>query len=355
MTKSPRIINADVIRVTAMFMVILLHTILNFTIRTDFFATKLWFLFEPIIAISKTCVLLFFMLSGYLVISKKRSLKENLEKTFKKILIPLTFFTLLNIAYAWTKFHFNGNNLDLFIIDQTKRMVSFPSSPMWFLVVLTFLYLLNPIWQMIFSKEQKPELARLITGGSLAFSLLATVAQFPAQRVYTMFNSFTAWTAFAFFYFYGALVKNKWIKVDNQRMNLIVVGIGLILTIIGDFLNIWQRINQVSFIWNDYTGNYLSIPIVMIAVGIFNLLISADFSELKSNILTWLSGLSFGIYLIHTYVISLFTDIIGFDFNKLSINVYLYNFLNVFLVLSISILLTSLIKRVPKFKAIIGE
>lgn len=355
MEKSSRIINADIIRVTAMFMVILLHTILNFTIRIDFFATKLWFLFEPIIAISKTCVLLFFMLSGFLVISKKRSIKENLDKTFKKILIPLAFFTLLNIAYAWTKFHFDGNNLNLFVIDQIKRMVSFPSSPMWFLVILAFLYLLNPVWQIIFSKEQKPELAKFITFGSLAFSILTTIIQFPSQRINIMFNSFTAWTAFAFFYFYGALIKNKWIKVNNQKINLIMIGVGLILTIAGDFLSIWQRINQISFIWNDYTGNYLNIPIVMIAVGIFNLLISTDFSRLKSNFLSWLSGLSFGIYLIHTYVISLFTDIIGFDFNKLGINVYLYNFLNVFLVLFISILIVTLIKKIPKMRAIIGE
>lgn len=355
MKKAPRIINADIIRVAAMLMVILLHTILNFTIRPDFFATKLWFLLEPIIAISKTSVLLFFILSGFLVISKERSVKENLNKAFKKILIPLAFFTLLNIAYAWTKFHFNGNNLNLFVIDQMKRMVSFPSSPMWFLVVLIFLYLLNPVWQMIFSKEQKPELARLITFGSLVFSLLATIVQFPAARINIMFNSFTAWTGFAFFYFYGALIKNKWIKVDNQKINLILIGAGLISTIAGDFINIWQRINQITFIWNDYTVNYLSIPVVMMAIGLFNFLISADLSKLKSNFLSWLAGLSFGIYLIHTYVISLFTDIIGFDFNKLGINVYLYNFLNVFLVLFASILIVTLIKKIPKVKAIIGE
>ena len=86
-----RLLNADLIRVIAMLMVIFLHTILNFTIRPDFFPSKLWFVFEPIVAISKTCVLLFFMLSGYLVIAKKRSIQENINKTIKKIVTPLFF------------------------------------------------------------------------------------------------------------------------------------------------------------------------------------------------------------------------------------------------------------------------
>src|SRR5260221_8277573 len=95
--KSPRIVterifSADVIRVAAMLMVVVLHTILNFTLRPDFFATKVWFAFEPIVAISKTAVLLFFMISGYLVIGKERSIRENLKKIRGVIVIPFVFF-----------------------------------------------------------------------------------------------------------------------------------------------------------------------------------------------------------------------------------------------------------------------
>lgn len=354
MIKTNRLPNADLVRVLAMMMVILLHTILNFTIRPDFFATKLYFLFEPIIAISKTCVLLFFMLSGYLVVTKQRSIKDNLFKTIHKILLPLSFFSLVNIAYAWTKFTYDGTNLGDFIASQLQGLVTFPSSPLWFLVVLFFLYLLNPIWQLIFKQAQNKNIARFVTLVALLFSVFTTIISFIVNKSDLFFNNFTAWTGFAFFYLYGALVKNKWIQIDNQRFNLSLMLISVLLTMIGDYLSMWQKANSIIFVFNDYTGSYLSISVLLTAVAIFNILMSFNLSKYKGRALAWLASLSFGIYLIHTYVISFFTDIVGFDFNKLQLNIYLYNLLNIVLVFSISLLLTIIIKKIPKLKNLIG-
>ncbi|MCL4208941.1 acyltransferase family protein [Patescibacteria group bacterium] len=349
-----RSVNVDAIRVVAMMMVIFLHTILNFTIRTDFFATKLWFLLEPVVALSKTCVLLFFMLSGYLVITKHRSIRQNLNKTLIKIVLPLSFFTLVNITYAWFKFPFNDDNFSQFFFEQAKRMATYPSSSMWFLVVLTFLYLLNPLWQLLLDKKEESRLARTLTTGALTFSLVVTFLEYPAGKTGLMFSTGTAWLGYVFFYLYGGLIKNKWINYSNQKINWLLVAFGFIFTVLGDFLTMWQKTNQITFAWNDYTGNYLSIPVTMMAVGIFNLLISIDLSQLKSKALVHLADWSFGIYLIHTYIVALFTDYLGFDFNKLGMNVYVYNILNVLLVLGISTIITFFWKKIPKVKLLIG-
>jgi len=354
MSKKSRFLNADLIRVVAMLMVIMLHTILNFTIRPDFFATKLWFLFEPIIILSKTCVLLFFMLSGYLVIAKNKSLRENTTQTVRKILLPLAFFTGVNLVYAYTKFDFATGNFGELVVEQLRRMASFPSSPMWFLVVLAFLYLLNPIWGLVFSESKNKQLAQALTAAALFFSLLITFIEFPALKSGQMFTSFTGWLGFVFFYLYGGLVQKNWALFNNQRFNLLLIGAGFLLTFAGDYLTMWQKVNGGSFIWSDYTGNYLSIPVTMMAVGIFNFLISLNLSKYKWPALTFGAGLSYGIYLIHTYIISLFTDIIGFDFNQLQMNVYLYNVLNVVLVLGLSAVLTFVWKKIPYFKSLIG-
>ena len=350
-----RLLNADLIRVIAMFMVIFLHTILNFTIRADFFVTKLYFLLEPIAAISKTCVLLFFMLSGFLVISKNRTIKENLKKTSLKILLPLGFFTLVNIFYAWTKFSYNGSNGNQFISDQLHRMIRFPSSPLWFLVVLFFLYFLNPFWQLIFSKSKNLKLARFLTASTLIFSLASAIIEHSVGKLDAISTNLTAWTSFVFFYLYGGLVRNKWIKINNQKLNLSLIGLGFTLTVLGDFFSMQQEIiNSSFFIWSNYTSSYLSIPVTMMAIGIFNFVLSINLSNFKFPVLAWISNLSFGIYLIHIYVVSMLTDVIGFDFNRMQINVYLYNLLNVLLVFSISMMLTLFLKRIPKVKAIIG-
>jgi len=129
----------------------------------------------------------------------------------------------------------------------------------------------------------------------------------------------------------------------------------LTLTIAGDYLTMQHLSFQTPSVWDGYTGNYLSLPVTITAIGIFNLLMSLDLSKLRSDFLIWLSGLSFGIYLTHTYAVSLLTDAIGFDFNKLNLNVYIYNLLNILLVFSISLGITLLIKKTPKLKMVIGE
>ena len=98
------------------------------------------------------------------------------------------------------------------------------------------------------------------------------------------------------------------------------------------------------------------------AVGLFNLLISAKFNWLKKlrwglkvdKLIEWLAGVSFGIYLIHTFVVSVLSKL-GFDFDSLSINVYVYNVVNYSLVFGISLVITYLIKKNDKLKMIVGE
>lgn len=340
-----------------MLMVIVLHTMLNFTIRPDFFPSKLWFVFEPIVAVSKTCVLLFFMLSGYLVIIKQRTLRVNLRQTVKKIIWPLAFFSMMNVVYAWALLVHNESSRHQFVAAQLQKLTTFPSSPLWFLIVLAFLYLLNPVWHTLFAKQQTGKRGRAVVGGSLLFSILITIVAFPLGQVGTIFNNYTAWTGFVFFYLYGALARQQWVTTQHRLSNLCLFVGGLLLTIGGDYLSMWLQIQQISFAFTNYSGQYLSIPVVMMAVGLFNLLIQVDLSQLPNkliNAIIKVSQLSFGIYLLHPYVIGFFTDFVGFDFNKLQINVYAYNLLNIALILIISAAATMLIQQIPKLRTVIG-
>jgi surface polysaccharide O-acyltransferase-like enzyme len=145
MSMRERFLNLDLIRIIGMVMVILMHTAINFTLRTDFFATKLWFLLEPAIVLSRTAVLLFFMLSGYLVISKRRSIGENLGKTLRKLLLPLVFFTSVDTLINLSKFDLRMNGWISFFAQEINRLMNEKSSPLWFLIVLVFLILTQSI------------------------------------------------------------------------------------------------------------------------------------------------------------------------------------------------------------------
>ncbi len=149
-TSPARLIGADLIRVLAMFMVVCLHTVLNFTVRVDFFNTKAWFILEPIVALSKGAMLLFFMLSGYLVIKKNRTIKQNLNNLLQRIIIPLLFFELLNFVYDFYKFNLSSQNQTIFWQNKITNLPNVFDSPLWFLGVLLFMYLLNLIFDFYF-------------------------------------------------------------------------------------------------------------------------------------------------------------------------------------------------------------
>lgn len=354
MEKTKRLVNADVIRVLAMMMVVVFHTISSFTVREDFLFTKLYFLFEPIVVISRVAVLLFFILSGYLVLGKQRSFSDNLKKTLKKIILPLSFFTLINVFLEWIHFSQTSTTISTFIGSQITRMSRMISSPMWFLVVLSFLYLLNPIWSKLFKNNEKQKLAKSVTGLFLLFSVMITIFDHFFLLSGNIFSSLNYWLGFIFFYLYGALLKKRWIKYDNQIINIGIFLIGFVSSLAGNLAYTYLKNNSSSIIGLDYFESYLSIPVILMTIGIFNFLLSINLEKLRSNLLLWLSSLSFGVYLIHTYILRLFIDYIGFTIDNLKINVYLFNVINLVLVFTISIIITYLLKKIPKVKALIG-
>lgn len=357
-----RSINVDIIRVIAMLMIVVLHTWLNFTLRPDFFGTKVWFSLIPATAISKTGVLLFFMLSGYLVINKQRSIKENLLKIKDRLFFPLVFFSALTIGYEWFRFQNTGLGPEVFLQAQLTRVTDFPSSPLWFLGVLIIFYLLNPLWQKVFNPKEKPDTALYLTGLAFIFSIIATIIKFPVFKVDFFFNSFTGWLGYLSFYFYGGLIKNHWIYIKKQWLNWLLVLMGLLTIAGGDYYTSSITSKGLEAVWANYTVQFLSLPVILTSVGLFNILITADFSLFNTHqgnkartFIELIASLSFGVYLTHTFVISVLYDFAGFDFNRLGINVYLYNLINYLLVLGISLIITYLIKKTPKLRAIIGE
>lgn len=354
-----RIISADVIRVLAILMAVFMHTILDFTIRPDFFLTKVWFVFEPLAITAKIGVLLFFMLSGYLVINKNRSIKENLNKTFKRVFIPLCFFVSLSVIFDFNNLGFYKSYDLSFWQHQLIGFTGLASFSQWFLTALLFMYLLNPVWSLVFSQKDS-SLAVYVVKIAFAFAIISTILKYPTLNSVNFFNNFTLWTGLVAFYLFGGLVRNNWVKFSN-KVYLTMIVFGFTMMIAGDFYAKYTNLHGIN-IWSSYFTEYLSVPTIITAVGLFGLLISQQFNWFVINswgrksykVLKNIAILSFGVFLIQPYVVSVLTKI-GFDFDKLHINVYLYNLLNYSLVLGISLLITFIIRKIPKIRMVIGE
>lgn len=353
MSYTQRLLHLDVIRVIAMLMVIVLHTILSFTDRPDFFLTPIYFLFEPIVVLSSGAVMLFFMLSGYLVISKKRSISDTVRKTVIKLGIPLLFFTGINAVIDWFTTWPADKSLLTFIGYHINHISYFPSSSLWFLHVLIFLYLLNPLWQRIFTEDNKA-LALYLTKGACIFTVITNVLPFFGLAG-PMFSTYTAWTGYAFFYLYGGLIRAGWVDYKNNLKSWILLGIGFIWAVIADYITGAQQATGV-FSWYPQHDTTLVIPSVMIVVAVFHLLLNTHFNlpDFVERTVQWVAEMSFGVYLIHTNIVFVLMVLFSFTFDEAGLNVYVYNVVNFGLVLGISLLITYVIKKIPYVRALIG-
>lgn len=358
MNKPERIINADVIRIIAMLMIIVMHTFYNFTLRPDFFSTPIYFLLEPIAVVSNTGVLLFFILSGYLVIGKKRSIKENFKKTIIKLGIPFLFFALINLFISLQQIFTAHLGFDYFITDLLKQILKFPNSSLWFLIVLMSLYVLNPIWELVFASNETKKQAMYLLKSAFIFTFLITLAEYLTghnQTASPIFNNFTAWTGYACYYLYGAAAKRSWVPFKNQKINLSLIVVGFLLSLSSNYFSKLLLEVGISQFWIDYNRSTSSPAVAMMAIGFFNFLMTTNLEKLRSKALIYLSQLSFGVYLIHTNVVALLTTYIGFDFDHIKMNIYLYNLVNFSIVLGVSIILAAIMHKTKGLKTLIGS
>ncbi len=357
----PRSLRIDALKVIAMTMVLMLHTIYNFTLRPDFFATKLWFIIEIISAFSKPAVLIFFIISGYLSLTKQTSIQKNASKLLKRLVTPLIFFSSLSLLYLYYQSWLSHVYFSEYLFLQFKRITDFPSSTLWFLEVLVIFTLLNPLWQSIFSDNKKKDLAIYLTKITFLFILLSQFESVMTLKASSYFNHLTGWLGYIALYFYGGLIRNNWTRSWDKIQSLSLISVGVIATMIGDYLTSYSNHHTLNLPFIGF-ANLLSIPGIMIAVGVFNLIIGF---RINNNTLlqnTFLRQLihqiathSFGIYLIHPLVINFLSDFAQFSFDELRLNVYVYNLLNFSLVFGISMLLTNLIKRSRWSRWSIGE
>lgn len=358
MNKSERIINADVIRILAMLMIIVMHTFLSFTIRPDFFQTPIYFLLTPIAVVSNAGVLLFFMLSGYLVVGKKRPIKENLRKTAIKLGIPFVFFSMINLLISIQQMSVAHLGIDYFMADLVKQILKFPNSSLWFLIVLMSLYVLNPLWELVFSSESNKQLAKYLLTLAFLFTFLITLADYITGNnpvASPVFNNFTAWLGYACFYLYGAAVKRSWVQMQNQKLNLVLIMVGFALTFDSNFFSQLLAKDGTSLFWVKYNQSTTSPAVVMLAIGIFNQLMVMNLQMFRSKAIIYLSQLSFGIYLIHTNIVALLTTYLGFDFDHIQMNIYLYNLVNFSIVVGASVLIAAILTRIKGLKMLIGN
>lgn len=359
------IFTADIVRAVAIVMAIGVHLVIPITARPDFFGGTIWWLTFLGNCLFRIGVPLFVILSGYLTLGKEVSIEQNLNRIIKRLLVPLvSFYVIFNVAYAYMA-HLRGEFYDYPGIFHNLSKNT--HTTLYFLVVLFLIQLLNPLWNLLTEAKNK-KLLSYTTNFFLILGAIAYIFYYLSLREGEVFSTFTYWMMWVGYYLYGYIVKNK-ASLMSKKEGWWYGGIfiiGYLTTVAFGYQTMWlhnHHINDLFYIGGQtYADAYLSVSVMMMAIGGFNLLMRSKITQ-TMELLSWLkkpvvfiASISFTLYLLHLLVIDTLSKFCGVTPDSpIMPNLAGYLLINTFLTFLITIPLAVVVKRMPGLNRIVGE
>ncbi len=330
----------SVLNVVACLAVVLLHANGVFW---EFSYERYWNTANLIECICYFAVPVFFMNSGVTLIDyrKRYDTKTYVKKRIGKTLIPFFAWSLIGVSYCIISGKVDTENLSLKAVIDSILNTQYVSV-YWFFIALFTVYLCIPVLGVIPEEKRKKVFGYVI------------ILSFVLNILYPFLCSFTG-----IWYNNGIampLGNNYLIYVllgycmDRYeipgKMKKAIYGLGL-LGFLMHWLGTWYWSREAGEIVQFFKG-YLNVPCVLYSSAVFLAVRSLSLPEIVVKISDKVSRLTFGIYLIHWYLLDCILTYTSV--NRYSI---VYRLLGGVVVFVLSGILTKMIKKVPVVKVLI--
>ena len=292
-----RVLYLDVIRVVAIFCVILIHVSLG-----DVYGDKLtsfdWLISNVFGAFVRTCVPLFVMASGALLLDvrKTESLQTFFRKRFARVLIP---FLVWSMFYYWWRSYIHSE-----MLTPDEMLLMFLAgnvyTHLWFIYTIIGLYLVTPILRVFVRAAQKTDLQY--------FLWLWFVFSFGSPFLPDIFRFWQGIPTFVATGYVGYFVLGFYLHNSRKRHKLgkYVRRIVLItsITIFGTAI-----LSMRSGKFDENLYNFLGPNVILASFYSFEWFRNIDWESLfqrrpfLGRAVSALSACSFGIYLVHYIVL----------------------------------------------------
>lgn len=274
---SQRDANLDLLRIVAIALVVLQHS------PNDGSSIVLG-------AISYLCVpgaLLFFMVSGALLLGSEMPTMDFLKKRFTKVLWPTLFWTAFYLIVSWVK-------SPVSIGEAAKQICAIPFEPqgtgvLWFMYALAGLYLLTPILSRWISTASNKEL--------LFYLALWLVAMSYPWLVKVLDITMDEGSPFYYFAGYVGYYVAGYVIVKRGLSLPIKVALPLLLAVVSIPFVLKLTHHDPDYNAFYYTSLYAALYTVLLFILLRQVPVTA------SKMLTTISNLTFGVYLIHIFIV----------------------------------------------------
>lgn len=284
-----RDLSLDLIRLLACLMVIMMHAPmpaeLTAATPTSAFLTTLTYLTEP-------CIGLFFMVSGALLLPVKAEynafsfLRKRLGKVVAPTLVWTAFYMVVNVL--------GGGDLQL------KTILSIPfcrqgHGVLWFMYTLVGLYLLAPLVSPFLARASRKEL-------ELYLSLWCVTLFFPLLRLWLEVDEQTTGALYYFTGFAGYFLLGHYLQRYGERIGWGVAAVAMAFGVV------LPNLFKLAHVEMDYGSVFWYLSPSVMSMCVFwwvvlkKLSLKLHFSAKAVRGLSLLSSLSFGVYLVHIFL-----------------------------------------------------
>lgn len=285
--------------------------------------------------------ILFFMISGALILNKERDTIPFMKKRVTRIVFPMVFWSLFFIGVKYLQGNFTSQ-------EAVGKVLRIPFGPQigvyWFIYVIFGIYMLTPIMSVWLNRCSKKDLEiyLMIWGITLFLPYLNIID--------SRFMDLISYVGGYLYYFYGfigfALLGHYLrryvnISANQRRYFYLYIAVVAILPVVLYAMPVPHSVVQ----------DRLSVNVVLLAICYFVLLKHIHYSPKWSARLYDFAQHTFGIYLVHYY---LMRDIVWSWFEPYNIHYAFQVPLIVVVTASLSYLIVHAISKLPYSKYIVG-
>jgi surface polysaccharide O-acyltransferase-like enzyme len=301
----------DFVKVIAIFLVVLLHSAAPWLYRFGQVSNFDWQIGNIIDSATRVSVPLFFMSTGYLLLSKPVSLKTYFNKRMKRIVVPWLAWSFIYLVYKSLR---SGIPITI-----PEGFLEFLNGDVyfhfWFLYALVGLYLFIPIISWFIETDSQRRslyflIAWIITASVIPF--LNTVARYTTNYELNIAIDLSMFAGFSGYLITGLLIG----KFKSSKPHLIAIVIacatGIALTIAGTSMGTY-RLGRLA----EYFYEYTAPNVVLAAFAAFAILKRIGMTIRQNTKLSYafarMGYATLGIYLIHPMILNALNDgVFGF-------------------------------------------
>lgn len=310
----------DTLRSIATIFVVIIHVCAPIVTKSDFQGDLFW-VSNILNSFSRVSVPIFVIISGTFLLNQ--NLENFYSKRLKKILIPLLFWTIFYLLYNYIPLLKANSSIDWKSILM-KILIGKPYYHLWYVYMIVGLYLVTPLIKNYIEKKSNSTVKKII----IILFIAGILFQYLTYHLRLQIPFFLQLTNYLGYFLLGGYLYKHKSKIPTVLLLVSYAIFSLITAIL------------IFYCKDLYFYEYLSIFVIGASICFFIL-----FSEIniRQNILSDISKYSFGIYLIHSFILSRLI--------KLNYNFSLVETL--ILCLSLSIITAYLINKIKYLRKII--